>query len=137
MSRRSSKRSARIHLVLLILAVDGVCLPSGFFGHVLRSVKASAQKKTQSSTNPRSQSRRKPGATPQPTPAQTGVQQLGEPPPVPKLKVRPQPEQEVAPGEVISVDTTEVLLPVTVRDAQGRLISNLTRQDFRVFEDSS
>ena len=45
------------------------------------------------------------------------------------------PQQEIAPGDVISVNTTEVMLPVTVRDATGRLVNELTRQDFRVFED--
>lgn len=44
-------------------------------------------------------------------------------------------EQEVDPDDVISVNTTEVLLPVTVRDRAGLLVSNLTRKDFRVFED--
>ena len=33
------------------------------------------------------------------------------------------------------VNTTEILLPVTVRDNAGILVSNLTRKDFRVFED--
>lgn len=46
-----------------------------------------------------------------------------------------QDEQEVDPGDVISVNTTEVSLPVTVRDSSGVLVNNLTRQDFRVFED--
>jgi len=59
---------------------------------------------------------------------------MGAPPPVPTLKK--QPEQEVSPGDVVSVDTTEVMFPVTVRDADGRLVSNLTRGDFRVFEDN-
>lgn len=36
---------------------------------------------------------------------------------------------------MISVNTTEVLLPVTVRDGAGILVSNLTRRDFRVYED--
>jgi Ca-activated chloride channel family protein len=57
-----------------------------------------------------------------------------------KQQKSPQPaatpdEQDVDEGDVISVSTTEVLLPVTVRDADGRLVSNLTRDDFRVFED--
>jgi VWFA-related protein len=59
---------------------------------------------------------------------------MGEPPPIPKLVTKPEPE--VNPGEVISVQTTEVMLPVTVRDAGGRLISDLTRKDFRVYEDN-
>jgi hypothetical protein len=34
-------------------------------------------------------------------------------------------EQEIDPGDVISVNTSEVLLPVTVRDSSGLLVSNL------------
>lgn len=45
-----------------------------------------------------------------------------------------QDEQEIDPDDVISVSTTEVLLPVTVRDHSGRLVTDLTRKDFRVFE---
>jgi len=59
---------------------------------------------------------------------------MGAPPPVPSLKK--QPEQEVSPGDVVSVDTTEVMFPVTVRDADGRLVNDLTRNDFRVYEDN-
>jgi VWFA-related protein len=44
-------------------------------------------------------------------------------------------EQEVDPDDVISVNTTEVTLPVTVRDRSGALVNNLTRKDFRVYED--
>jgi len=50
----------------------------------------------------------------------------------------PQPtqqEQEIDPDDVISVNTTEVLLPVTVRDSAGLLVTNLTRRDFRIYED--
>ena len=60
---------------------------------------------------------------------------MGPPPPVPSLKK--QPEQEVSPGDVVSVDTTEVMFPVTVRDSNGRLVNDLTRNDFRVFEDGA
>jgi len=58
--------------------------------------------------------------------------QIPKPSPTPDLK---QEEQEVDPDDVISVSTTEVLLPVTVRDENGQLITNLLRKDFRVFED--
>jgi VWFA-related protein len=60
---------------------------------------------------------------------------MGTPPPIPSLKK--QPEQEVSPGDVVSVDTTEVMFPVTVRDSNGRLVNDLTRHDFRVFEDGA
>jgi Ca-activated chloride channel homolog len=73
-------------------------------------------------------------AQPKPTPTPSEFDSLGAPPPVPTLK-KP-PEQEVTPGDVISVMTTEVLLPVTVRDSNGALVKDLTRNDFRVFEDN-
>jgi VWFA-related protein len=60
---------------------------------------------------------------------------MGAPPPVPSLKK--QPEQEVSPGDIVSVDTTEVMFPVTVRDSNGRLVESLTRNDFRVYEDGA
>lgn len=77
---------------------------------------------------------RKSSAKPKPTPTPSEFDALGAPPPVPTLKK--QPEQEVTPGDVISVITTEVLLPVTVRDSNGALVKDLTRNDFRVFEDN-
>ena len=61
---------------------------------------------------------------------------LGPPPPVPKPKPTPRIEdQEIGTGDVISVSTTEVLLPVTVRNSEGRLVTDLKREAFRVFED--
>jgi Ca-activated chloride channel family protein len=47
----------------------------------------------------------------------------------------PGEDQEIDPDDVISVNTTEVLLPVTVRNAAGGLVENLARKDFRIFED--
>ncbi len=70
-----------------------------------------------------------PKATPTPNP----LDALGEPPPWPTPS--PKVDREVNPGDVISVETTEVMLPVSVRDAGGRLVTELTRKDFRVFED--
>lgn len=56
------------------------------------------------------------------------------PTPTPSPK---QDEEEIDPDDVISVNTTEILLPVTVRDSAGVLVSNLTRKDFRIFEDGA
>jgi len=49
---------------------------------------------------------------------------------------RPAPKQE-APGRVpnIRVDTTLILVPVTVNDPLNRPVSGLERENFRVFED--
>ncbi len=55
--------------------------------------------------------------------------------PTPPLSPPKQEDQEIDADDVISVNTTEVLLPVTVRNASGLLVGNLTRKDFRVFED--
>jgi VWFA-related protein len=60
----------------------------------------------------------------------TAQSKLPTPTPTPK-----EDEQEIDPDDVISVNTTEVMLPVTVRDSRGVLVSNLTRKDFHVFED--
>ena len=54
----------------------------------------------------------------------------------PSAAPRPTPEgDEIDEGDVISVSTSEVMLPVTVRDAGGQLVTTLTREHFRVFED--
>jgi Ca-activated chloride channel homolog len=37
--------------------------------------------------------------------------------------------------EAIAIDTTEVMLPVTVRDESGQLVSNLEADQFQVYED--
>ncbi|MDQ3668650.1 MAG: VWA domain-containing protein [Acidobacteriota bacterium] len=56
--------------------------------------------------------------------------------PSPTPQVKPD-EHDIDPDDVISVTTTEVLLPVTVRDNGGHLVSGLTRANFRVFEDGT
>jgi VWFA-related protein len=90
---------------------------------------ASAQRRTGQRITPKQKA--KPTSTPAP---QSELEKMGPPPPVPTLK-KP-PEQEVSPGDVVSVDTTEVMFPVTVRDGDGKLINDLTRSDFRVYEDN-
>jgi VWFA-related protein len=97
---------------------------------LLFSVAASAQRKTQQRTTPKPKTTKP--ATPQKP--QSELDAMGPPPPVPTLKK--QPEQEINPTDIISVDTTEVMFPVTVRDASGRLINDLTRTDFRIYEDN-
>jgi Ca-activated chloride channel homolog len=113
-------------LLILTLSIAVVCVVA-----LQLSDTASAQTR---STGTRPTRRQTPQAKPAPKPL-SDLDRLGEPPPIPKLVTKPEPE--VNPGEVISVETTEVMLPVTVRDAAGRLVSDLTRNDFRVFEDNS
>jgi len=112
-------------LILLLLTVVALTLlPHSFI--------TSAQKRT--SPRPTKPKSARPKASPTPTPS--AVDALGAPPPVPTLRQKRE-EQEVTPGDVISVNTTEVMIPVTVRDSNGRLVNDLTRSDFRVFENDS
>ena len=55
--------------------------------------------------------------------------------PARKAEPKPATAQEVSDDEVITVTTSEVLLPVTVRDSGGRLVTTLRRENFRVWED--
>ncbi len=99
------------------------------------SLTASAQRR-QRRSRPASQKTKTP--SPKPTPSESIFDSLGEPPPPPPLptpKPTPNLDQEINPGDVISVTTTEVMLPVTVRDSGGRFANDLKREDFRVFED--
>ena len=57
----------------------------------------------------------------QQTPAQQTPQQTGP--------------EEVDAGDIIRVNTTLVTLPVSVMDRDGRYIPNLTKDDFRIWED--
>ena len=109
-------------ILLLFTLVALFLLPYAFV--------TSAQKRTTPrAAKPKPASQSKASATPTPGPFDA----LGAPPPVPTLRQKKE-EQEVTPGDVISVNTTEVMIPVTVRDESGRLVNELKVNDFRVFE---
>src|SRR5215469_4159753 len=46
----------------------------------------------------------------------------------------PSPASQQPPG--LRVQVNQVIVPVTVKDGSGRLVPDLNRADFRVFEDS-
>src|SRR6476660_5608467 len=64
------------------------------------------------------------------------AQNVQTPKPSPSPTATPD-DPEIDPDDVISVNTSEVLLPVTVRDSTGRFVEGLTRNDFRVFEEGT
>ena len=116
-------RRVKVALCLIAIALSQLVVS------VPESGSSAAQ--TKSRKNTASQTQKPAVAKPSPTP--TLLERLGEPPPPNPLP--PKKEEQINPGDVISVETTEIMLPVTVRDANGRLVSQLKREDFRVFED--
>ncbi len=125
----SNFTSIRILVALVIILTVAALVSSDFWG-----VRTSHAQQTPTNRTTKKPQTKNPASGAQKSP-KNGVDQLGDAPPIPKLKEKP--IEDINPGEVISVETTEVLLPVTVRDNQGRLVSNLTRNDFHVFEDSA
>lgn len=125
MALPGNKNFRRIKVALCLIAIAMsqlvVSVPESGFS----AAQTKSRKKTASQTQ-------KP-AVAKPSPTPTLLERLGEPPPPNPLP--PKKEEQINPGDIISVETTEVMLPVTVRDANGRLVSQLTRDDFRVFED--
>jgi Ca-activated chloride channel homolog len=120
----------RFILLIAIIMLPLVCSRYG-------TLTAQQSKPHSRKTNPSATSQRqKSSATPTPTPVRSLLDLLGEPPPPPPPPKPTKTEPEFNPGDVIKVETTEVMLPVTVRDANGRLVNDLTRDAFRVFEDN-
>lgn len=119
---------ARVFLCLVV----AMLLPLAYAQH--RSA-AGAQTNSRRKSPARPAQRKSSVASPSPSPTPSWLDRLGEPPPPPP-RPAPKGEEQINPGDVISVETTEVMLPVTVRDANGRLVAALTRNDFHVFEDN-
>ncbi|HVF55790.1 MAG TPA: VWA domain-containing protein [Pyrinomonadaceae bacterium] len=76
--------------------------------------------------------------------AQTRDRRVGQPPPVavqtPPAQEkqgdkREAPREEVGEDEVVRVETTLVMIPVSITDRDGRYIPDLRKEDFRIFED--
>lgn len=118
-------------LPFLRLTLTGIVVAL-LFAAVLQFDPPAAGAQQRSRAAQRSAARKTPAPKPSPTPFRI-VTGMGEPPPPPIYKEKK--AQEVDPGDVVSIETTEVMTPVTVRDSSGRLVPELTRNDFRVFED--
>src|SRR5215204_4440499 len=143
--RHGSKTRSRVSMSLWLFLVCGV--PAA-----LLNTPAGL---TQSRTRTRDSSRpARPAPTPQPGGGVVGPYvppPADEPPPppwrnpvaAPQVQTRQpqgagagkQAEDAIDENEVVRINASEVLLPVTVRDAEGRLVTGLGRNDFKVFED--
>ena len=106
---------------LLLLALFTVCAAVLHAQSRPRRIGQNSQPPTAGSTNPS-----KPpvlgGAT-----RTTGAQPSGQP--------ASNGPEEVEAGDVVKVNTTLVTLPVSVMDRDGRYIPNLTKEDFRLWEE--
>lgn len=69
-----------------------------------------------------------------PTLGTMGAQPATSPGAEPANKAAQEGPEEVDENDVLRVDTSLVTVPVSVLDRQGRFISNLQKEDFRVFE---
>jgi len=87
---------------------------------------------TQVST-PQTRTRRvtqtEPIESPSPTSAQVPPRSPELPAPAPKGT-----QEEIAEGDVLRVNTTLVTVPATVMDRNGRYVADLSKEDFRLFE---
>ncbi len=116
------------HKRFILFLIAGIALPLMYARASVVQTKQRSKKTTQAQP-------KTPPPTPTPTPRRSLLDMMGEPPP--PLPTPPKSEPEINPGDVVKVETTEVMLPVTVRDGSGRLVTDMTREDFRVFEDTS
>src|SRR5215207_1878921 len=57
--------------------------------------------------------------------------------PEPRQEQAPTGPEEVDAGDVIRVNTTLVMIPVSVMDRDGRYVPNLQKEEFRIWEDRS
>lgn len=128
MLNHKSVRLTSVLMVVLLILLGIVLLTAPWTPDSLIASAQRAQRARPASQKPKS-------AVAKPTPPREIHEILGEPPPPPTPTPTPTPKEEINPGDVISVTTTEVMLPVTVRDESGRLAADLKREDFRVFED--
>ena len=98
----------------------------------------------QGDSRPRTTTAENPQATP--TPASQGgpgsriAPQLGPPPPAPVLKPKPTPtpdpnSAEITEGERLTINADLVTLHVRVIDRNNHTINNISKDDFKVFED--
>ena len=51
-----------------------------------------------------------------------------------QLAAPPAPEAPATEGTVLQIHVSSVLVPVVVRDAQGRAVGNLKQEDFKLFD---
>jgi Ca-activated chloride channel family protein len=111
--------------LLLVLA----CLASGFkIPSALTQTRTRPRKASPSSESPKANATQTQRPDKGSTPDAGEVQK-------PSAKQTDDGPEAIDEDEVVKITSSEVLLPVTVRDSAGCLVSDLKREDFRVYED--
>ncbi|MDT5269468.1 MAG: Ca-activated chloride channel [Acidobacteriota bacterium] len=152
----SSRRTPRRIALLVLLALAGSLIPASQarqetgrprrVGTQTRNAAAPSQTPTPQRTPAQPRQTPSPRPTPPPGPA---VSTQDAPPPLPaqvrpKLRTQPTAEpdaptqdesgQQVDPDEVVTIDTSLVNLHIRVIDRDNRPINDVSKSDFRVFE---
>ena len=114
------KKSALLALLLALVFAAPVCL----------SAQTRPRRASDAPARTQAQSPQRPSTAPTPLPRSSGASAKREAP-------TEQAAEEVGEDEVVRVNTALVTIPVTVLDRDGRFISALRKEDFRIFEDGA
>ena len=132
--RLSRAARACAFLFLLALLFAGLLsAPTAFTQEHTRPRKASQSSGNSNTTDSNSSDKSNPNAAKQTTAASNAQQKPDSSQSQTSRTDRKGADEED--DDVVRINTSEVLLPVTVRDSSGRLVPDLTTKDFRVFED--
>ncbi len=125
---------------VLVLSISLIGVLSFLISGASRAQQPDSRPRTTGVTASATPTPAQPAPTPQSGPGRRIAPQLGEPPPPPVLKPKPTPtpdptKAEISEGERLTIDTELVTLNVRVIDRNNRPINNISKDEFRVFED--
>ncbi len=125
---------------VLVLSISLIGVLSFLISGASRAQQPDSRPRTTGVTASATPTPAQPAPTPQSGPGRRIAPQLGEPPPAPVLKPKPTPtpdptKAEISEGERLTIDTELVTLNVRVIDRNNRPINNISKDEFRVFED--
>ena len=135
--RTMTSRQIASFFLLAILATMGLLIT----GSSLAQQPIDSRPRTAGAPTPTPTPQQSPAGTPgtQSSPGRRIAPQLGAPPPAPILKPKPTPppdpaSAEISEGERLTINTELVTLNVRVIDRNNRPINNVSKDEFRIFE---
>lgn len=125
---------------VLVLSISLIGVLSFLISGASRAQQTDSRPRTTAVTASATPTPAQPTPTPQSGPGRRIAPQLGAPPPPPILKPKPTPTPdpttaEISEGERLTINTELVTLNVRVIDRNNRPINNISKDEFRVFED--